>query len=204
MPTPTEKPVLQPLGPAELWLTPLPPEIWREAQECSLGPGGFCLALLEMGSISWQGVAVGKDRAPETSLENLAALPAATAGLLLNALCQPWLRIREQEELDALERYLNFVVDYPGISCSTCREQERTGEDPPDCNGCPLPPLPDTCQEAIQLYPVLRSAPPGVASALLQPALSGLSPRQTRLLLMRLSLLHRLLGPPPGRPLAPA
>ncbi len=202
MPDYPEKTVSLALGPATLTLTPLPPELWRQAQERSHGPAGFCLALLESNPMGWQGVAAGEDQSPAPVPENLARLPAACAGLLIGALCQPWLSAEEQNELDALERHLGFVADYPGVSCTACREQEQAGEDPPDCRGCPPPPLPATCQEALRLYGSLRHAPPGAAEALLPPILGELSPRQARLLLARLSLVHRMLGPPPARPLA--
>lgn len=154
------------------------------------GPASLCLELLALARPRWQGVASARQATPPPIAANLAALPAAALDPLLKALCPPWLTLREQAELLALERYLLALADYPGLDCAACQDQEDRGEGHAGCGACPRPTPPPEAQPALALYPLLGSRP-GAAHWF-----QGLSPRRARLLAMRLALIERLR---PGR-----
>lgn len=178
------------LGPARLWLAPPEPWVWWEAAQAAPGPASLCLELLTLANVAWREVRAGGQADPPPSTANLAALPAAALEGLLPALCPPWLTPGEQAEIQALERYLLAFYDFPGLDCAACREQQARGEGFPDCAACPRPTPPPQAGPALALYPLLAGLPGGAAGA--GAWLGGLSPRQGRLLAMRLALIGRL------------
>jgi hypothetical protein len=176
------------LGPARLGLSPREAWVWQEAALAAPGPASLCLGLLALSRPRWQGVTAIGQPDPSPTPANLARLPAAVLEALLPALCPPWLTPREEAELLALERYLLALADFPGLDCAACREQEARGEGGPACAACPRPWPPASARVALALHPLLAALPGGGAATWLQ----GLSPRQQRLLAMRLALIERL------------
>ncbi len=176
------------LGPARLELRPLWPWQWRPlARRYDAKPARLCLELLALGAVAWQGVA---ESGPRPGPEDLARLPAAALEPLLAALCAPWPGQEEEAGMRALEEYLGFLADYPGLDCAACREQEERGEGEPDCAACPLPAPPAEAEAALALYPLLADLPPA-AAPLVQGWLDSLSPGEQRRLALHLALLHR-------------
>jgi len=175
------------LGPARLWLEPLLPLQWQPMVETAVGVGSACLELLERSRLRWQGVAHADGRAAALTPQTLSMLPAAFAPALLEALCVPWLSPAEEDELEALERFLRFRADYPKLECSACRQQEACGEGPSDCSHCPRPPLPPVAEAALNLYPLLA----GCARELVLPWLEErLSPAERLRLGLHLALIE--------------
>jgi hypothetical protein len=176
------------LGGARLSLTPLLPPVWLSLAPSAPGPASLCLELLPLASLAWEGVKPGaRDGAPpRPDPAGLAALPAGLTPLLLPALCPPWLCEGEEAELAALERYLRAGVDFPGLDCRACREQESRGEGSPDCAACPRPRPPATAETALGLAPLLELAPARAWSWL-----DGLAPRERWMLAWRLALVRR-------------
>ena len=183
------------LGPALLRLRPPEAWVWQQAALAAPGPASLCLALLPLARPRWQGVATAGQAAPPPTAANLGRLPAAALEGLLPALCPPWLTTEEQAELLALERYLLALADYPGLDCAACRDQEARGEGMPPCEACPRPTPPPSSLVALALYPLLGARPRTVEW------LNGLSPRQRRLLGLRLLLIGRLARRPDLPPL---
>lgn len=176
------------LGPARIWLRPLEPWQWSPRREASPGPANLCLELLGLGQPRWHGVAQGEEPAPPPGPAELAALPVSALEPLLNALQAPWLTPGEQAELELLARHLEHRADYPGVDCAACAQQEASGEGPPDCSACPLPPLPASGLEALRLLGLVRRAPPE-AEFLVGALTAGAGTRELRLLLMRWGLI---------------
>lgn len=187
------------LGPYQLRGRPLEEEDWLRALRGAPGPASLCLACLRLADAHLEDLQRDGQEPRLIGFEHLERLPAGTIDSLLERLRPRWLEPDEETELQALEEHLRFVADYPGLSCAACREQEAAGEGPPDCPACPLPPLPPSCQPALHLYPLLLRLPPGAAAALLPAALGHPPPGRARRLLLRLGLIHGLLGPGPGR-----
>jgi hypothetical protein len=188
------------LGGARLEFTPPLPPLWLSlaAQpRLAPGPASLCLALLALASPAWEGVkqGAGDGASPRHDAEGLAALPAGLLPRLLPLLCPPWLSEDEEAELAQLERHLRAGVDFPGLDCAACAEQERRGEGSPDCAACPRPRPPATAQAALGLAPLLELAPARAWSWL-----EGLPPRERWLLAWRLALVRRWRpGPGGGR-----
>ncbi|MCB2189962.1 MAG: hypothetical protein KQI62_00260 [Deltaproteobacteria bacterium] len=190
------------MGAARLWLRPLEPWQWAPRQEASPGPACLCLELLGLEAVRWQGVAMAQGPAPLPGPVELAALPVSALEPLLSALQAPWLTLQEEAEMEMLARHLDYRADFPGVDCATCDQEAEHGEEPPDCEGCPLPPLPASGLESLRLFSLVRNAPPE-AKAVLPALINAAGPRELRLLLMRWGLitsrLERRSGSPAGR-----
>lgn len=176
------------LGPARLWLRPLEPWQWAPRREASLGPASLCLELLGLGPVTWRGVATAQGASPPPGPAELAALPAGHLETLLAALQAPWLTPAEEAELALLARHLEHRADFPGVDCAACAQQQERGEGAPDCDACPLPPLPAAGWEALRLLDLVHRAP-DAAARLLPALLAGAGEREVRLLLLRWKLI---------------
>jgi hypothetical protein len=178
------------LGPALIhWRPPTPP-VWQ-AQACLCpGPASLCLSLMPLARPRWENVAWPDGRAADSTPEAWAALPIAVLEPLLQGLCPPWLGDGEERELAALQRHLAGRSDFPGLSCSQCREQEEQGEGSPNCTACPLPRPPASARAALSLLPLL-DAPPWLLKELTSRWWRGLPPVQARLMKMQLLLILR-------------
>ena len=174
------------IGPAPggIILSPLEPFAWRRAAQNEPGPACLCLRLLPMAAPLWQ------HGGGKISPQDIPHLPAALAGQMADELCAPWLTTSEQAELENLETYLKALADYPGLSCAQCREQEKNGEDPPDCGACPLPRPPEMADVLWEAARLLKHLP-GQAAA---QALGDMSPRELRLIGHGLEIIDRLSG----------
>jgi len=186
------------LGPARAWLRPLEPWQWAPRREAAPGPASLCLELLGLDAVRWQGVATAQGEAPAPGPAELAALPVSALEPLLAAMQAPWLTLREEAEMELLARHLEHRADYPGVDCAACAQQEANGEGPPDCDACPLPPLPASGLESLRLLSLVRRAPPE-ARALVPALVAGAGPRNLRLLLMRWGLAASRLDRRSGR-----
>jgi len=177
------------LGPARLVLRRLLPWQWRPlAKAHAAQPASLCLELAGLGMLSWRGVAGGSSAEPGPG--EWSRLPAAALEPLLAALCPPWPDRQDQAELRALEEYLSYLADFPGLDCSQCREQQNRGEGAPDCGVCPKPSPPDSAEAALFLYPLLRDLPQA-AGVLLEDLAGRLGPAQSLRLAGQLAVLQR-------------
>jgi hypothetical protein len=179
------------LGPARITLTPVDPLLWQELSSLHPGPAGLCLSLLPLALVRWHHV---QDPAgPSTSPpgpDQLARMPSAALGPLLDHLCAPWVNPEEEALLEELEQHLHAASDYPGLDCSSCRDQESRGEGRPDCGACPRRPAPARARPALALYRILAGLP-AAGNFLALPMTKNLDPQGARFLAMQLALIQR-------------
>lgn len=187
-------------GASQIMLCPLEPALWRPLALAHPGPAGLCLALLPRAGVQWRAVMDNCQESSPTS-ESLARLPAGLLGDLLPAMCAPWLRQEEAEELAALQRYAQARADFPGLDCAECRAQESRGEGTPSCRTCPKGRPPESAEAALLIHDWLAPGPAG--AWFLRAMERSLGPREQRLLAMRLALL-RAMAVEAARPVAPS
>lgn len=178
------------LGPARLWVEPLPPWIWRLAAADQPGEAALCLALLGRGGLAWEGVSAPGETAPAPTHRHLATLPAGAAPVLLGALCAPLLDEADRRDLKALELLLEYMADYPGQNCRSCRDQQARGEGPPACQGCPLAAAPALAAALGELNRLLADDGPAAGRDLWQDLTRLCSARERRLLAEALRLVR--------------
>lgn len=176
------------LDPQSITLSPLDPLVWQPLSQQGMGPAGFCLELLSLAKPAWH-----EDDKPLSEQEQ-SQLPAKAMGPLLQALCAPWLDQAEKQSLNELESHLRSALDYPGLSCAQCREQQERGEGAPDCEACPLAKPPAGMGAWLELCRLLQDLPPSASPLAARALPRSLPPRQARLLALRLALITRLLG----------